>query len=103
MKRGAIYTEEKVLYFAAEESSFHIQPTEPVDSDAIRIVTAAVKAGHLRKKAGCAGGEFYEITDKGRIRLLELQIAWRERNGRETREHKARLREALGEQEVAHG
>jgi len=97
MRRGKIFNEEKVLYFAAEESAFHVQPNEPADSDAIRIVTAAVKAGHLRQKSSGSSGEFYEITNEGRIRLLELQIAWRETNGKDATGHKAQLSKARGE------
>ena len=82
MKRGQIFNKEKILYFANNKGSFHVQSDEPRDSDC-RIMTDQLEAGGLLKKLEIGGsGEFYGITKAGRIRLLELQIQWRKRNNK---------------------
>ena len=93
MKAGKIFNEEKVLYFASQEQSFHVQPDEPRDSDCRRIVDSLVSRGCLVRVSADATGEFYGTTSKGEVRLLELQIKWRQRHGKDVAEQQAKLDE----------
>ena len=93
MKAGKIFNEEKVLYFASQEQSFHVQPYEPRDSDCRRIVESLVSSGCLVRVSADQAGEFYGTTPKGEARLLELQIKWRQRHGKDVAEHQQKLNE----------
>jgi hypothetical protein len=101
MKRGQIFNEEKVLYFASAEASFHVQPNEPRDSDCRLIVNKLVRNELLAPVASDNSGEFYSITKAGEIRLLKLQIQWRESKGKSADEHKAKLEELESNGEAA--
>lgn len=92
-----IFNEEKVLYFASQEQSFHVQPNEPRDSDCSRIVRHLVTRGCLELAEEGAGGRFYSITDKGRATLLKMQIEWRRRNHKDTDAHEAELKQIEGQ------
>ncbi len=91
MRAGRIFNEEKVLYFADRDCSFHVQSNEPKDSDCSRIVQHLHKRGMLTLVEQGAGGRFFEITTKGKQRLLELQIQWREAHGKNTDAQRADL------------
>lgn len=93
MKAGKIFNEEKVLYFASQEQSFHVQPDEPRDSDCRRIVESLVARGCMARVSADSTGEFYGTTPKGEARLLELQIKWRQRHGKDVTEHQQKLAE----------
>jgi hypothetical protein len=93
MKRGQIFNEEKVLYFASTEASFHVQPNEPKDSDCRLIVNKLARNQLLASFALDKSGEFYSITKAGEIRLLKLQIQWRLNMGKNVDKHKAKLAE----------
>lgn len=93
MKAGKIFNEEKVLYFASQEQSFHVQPDEPRDSDCRRIVDSLVARGCMVRVSAGASGEFYGTTPKGEARLLELQIQWRQSHGKDVAEQQQKLAE----------
>ncbi len=93
MKSGKIFTEEKILYFANQDQSFHVQSNEPKDSDCSRIVQSLHHRGMLTLIESSAGGRFFEITTTGQKRLLELQIKWRQSNGKDASEQQQKLEE----------
>lgn len=89
------YTEEKTLYFAAQTQGLHVQPKEFTNfTNLSGFVEDGVEAGHLVKVADDDSGDYYKTTPAGDIRLLELQIAWRESHRRDASEHRRQL-EAL--------
>jgi DNA-binding PadR family transcriptional regulator len=89
------YTEEKTLYFASQRQGLHVQPKESkIFSDLSGLVADGVEAGHLVKVADDDSGDYYKTTPAGDIRLLELQIEWRESHRRDAGEQRRQL-EAL--------
>lgn len=86
----AKYNEEKVLYFS-ERKPLHLSPRERSGTDLSIIVNKAVKQGQLTLKDHNTSGRYYDITDKGRVRLLTLQIQTRKRLGKDTSEHEGKL------------
>lgn len=95
MSRGRIFNEEKILYFASGEELFHVQPDEPKDTDCRLIVKKLLGKGLIVKVHAGDSGEFYGTTRSGDIRLLELQINWRRRRGKNTDTHEERLQKLL--------
>jgi len=88
------YTEEKALYFAAKPSALHVAPVEKLKRTTLwGIVSSAVTAGHMEKCGEDDSGEYFRATVDGQIRLLELQIQWRQRNGKDTTEQRDALRQ----------
>lgn len=98
MRRGKVFDEEKILYFASRESLFHVQPDEPKDSDCSRIVQRLRDQGLLVRVAADKAGQFFATTEKGEKRLLQLQIKWRIRNGKDVTEHEQKLAQLEGVQ-----
>ena len=86
------YNLEKVLYFADRQRGLHVDFDELKNAtDLNAIVTKAVNDGLLQKAAQDDAGEYFKTTSQGQRRLLELQINWRERNGKDTAKHHAKL------------
>lgn len=86
------YNTEKVLYLASGDRPLHISPKEyEMRSDLAELVTRLCKSGRLVRTGSDDAGEYYAITDHGRVRLLELQIEWRKRNGKDFSGHQAKL------------
>lgn len=89
------YTEEKTLYFASQRQGLHVQPKEFTNfTNLSGHVEDGVTAGHLIKVAEDDSGFYYKTTPAGDIRLLELQIEWRESHRRDADEQRRQL-EAL--------
>jgi len=96
-RRGVIFNEEKVLFFANHEQAFHVQPNEPKDSDCRRIVDSLVSRGMLSPLSTGSSGEFFRITTKGKVQLVELQIKWRQSRGKDVTGHREELAALLCE------
>ena len=93
------YNEEKVLYFANMEKRLHVAPDEKSRNTTLYgLVTDLVKRGLLEEHTSKGRNRWYRTTKAGDIRLLQLQIEWREDRDKGTKELKARLAELLGEQ-----
>lgn len=91
--RAGIFNEEKVLYFANREAGLHVQEGEPRGSDLNVLVQRLASKGLIRQSPFDGSGFMYRATMKGQERLLELQIQWRENNGKDVDEHKQKLDE----------
>lgn len=92
------YNEEKVLYFANMEKRLHVAPDEKSRNTTLHcLVTDLVKRGLLEEHTSKGRNRWYRTTKAGDIRLLQMQIEWREDHDKDTKEHKARLAELLGE------
>ncbi len=77
------YNEEKVLYLADRDQGLHMsRGEERRDTDLFRQVTALVSGGMLKMVEEDPDDQYFRITRAGRVRLCELQIAWRKANGR---------------------
>lgn len=86
------YTEEKAIYFASQEKCLHVCFSEQSrNTDLWRIVKQAEKQGFLIRLAGDDSGHYFGITKIGALRLLELQIEWREKNGKDASEKRKEL------------
>jgi hypothetical protein len=85
----ARYTEEKVLYFA-ELKGLHVGTREK-GTTLGDLVSRAVKQQNLKQKKQDGTGRYFEITDKGKMRLLTLQIQIRKQMKKPTHEHEAKL------------
>lgn len=93
------YNEEKVLYFANMEKRLHVAPDEKSRNTTLYgLVTDLVKRGLLEEHTSKGRHRWYRTTKAGDIRLLQLQIEWREDRDKSTKEQKVRLAELLGEQ-----
>lgn len=89
------YTEEKTLYFASQRQGLHVQPKEFTNfTNLSGHVEDGIKDGHLIKVAEDDSGFYYKTTPAGDIRLLELQIEWRESHRRDADDQRRKL-EAL--------
>lgn len=92
------YTTEKALYFASQPKGLHVADDEaPRDTDLHRIRTNIVAKDLVEEVARDDSGAYYKITEAGKVRLLELQIQWREQNGKPTDEHRKKLSELRAE------
>lgn len=90
--RRMFYTEEKTLYFASQRQGLHVQPKEADNlSDLSGLVEDALESGFIVKVAEDDSGVYYKTTKLGDIRLLELQIEWRESHRRDASEHRRKL------------
>lgn len=86
------YNEEKVLYFAARGKHLHVAPDEARRHTTLHgLVTDLVKRGLLEQHKASNGHRWYRTTKAGDIRLLNLQIAWRQEHDKDTSELKAQL------------
>ncbi|AYJ73326.1 hypothetical protein CSG01_048 [Cronobacter phage SG01] len=86
------YNEEKTLYFADQEKGLHVAPDEATRKTDLHIlVTRALNNGHIKQVARDDSGVYYRTTPAGVRRLLNLQISWREKNGKNCDAHRARL------------
>ncbi len=83
------YTEEKVLYFA-ESKGLHVGTREK-GTTLGDLVSRAVKQQNLKLTKQDGSGRYFDITDKGKIRLLSLQIQIRKQMKKPTHEHEAKL------------
>mgnify|MGYP001193048441 CR=1 FL=1 len=91
---GKKYTAEKVLYFAAQEKRLHVGPSEEDRVTDLWIeVQRQVVDGCLEHIASDDSGQYFGITDKGQIKLLNMQIEWRKRNGKDVSGHLYKLKE----------
>lgn len=93
MARGKLYNEEKVLYFASQPQGLHVSIREEDDTDLSALVQIAKDDGYIERVADDDSGLYYQTTQAGEIRLLELQIAWRKARRKSTAGHEARLAE----------
>tara|TARA_B100000809_G_scaffold265930_1_gene326401 strand:- start:2387 stop:3373 length:987 start_codon:yes stop_codon:yes gene_type:complete len=85
----ARYTEEKVLYFA-ESKGLHVGTREK-GTTLGDLVSRAVKQQNLKQTKQDGTGRYFDITDKGKMRLLSLQIQIRKQMKKPTHEHEAKL------------
>lgn len=85
----ARYTEEKVLYFA-ESKGLHVGTREK-GTTLSDLVSRAVKQQNLKQTKQDGTGRYFDITDKGKMRLLTLQIQIRKQMKKPTHEHEAKL------------
>ena len=98
MGKRNLYDLEKVLYFADQKKGLHVSVTEADDTDLSILVEEAVEDGLIRRVADDDSGWYYQTTLAGEIRLVELQIAWRQHRGRNVDSHKKRLAKLKGEE-----
>lgn len=88
------YTEEKALYLAKAQGRLHLDYYEEQrDTTLWKLAQKARKEGHMVPLAEDDSGYYYGITQAGEIRLLELQIKWRESRGKDATERRAQLSE----------
>ncbi len=86
------YNEEKVLYFAAQTKHLHVGPDESKRGTTLHgLVTDLVKRGLLEQHSANQGHRWYRTTKAGDIRLLTLQIAWRQEHDKDTQELRGQL------------
>ncbi|HUH57702.1 MAG TPA: hypothetical protein VL020_04210 [Pseudomonadales bacterium] len=77
------YTEEKVLYFANQKTGLHVQSSERARNTTLwGLVCRLVASNKIHCIAEDDSGKYYMTTKSGDIALLEMQIDWRERNGK---------------------
>lgn len=99
---GKIFNVEKVLYFADQEKRLHVSSDEAKRySDLNEIVEKLVGYGEIYKCGEDDSGSYYATTTKGKIKLLGLQIEWRERNGKDASGHRKILEGLKQEQRQA--
>lgn len=93
------YDVEKILYFAAQPSGFHVAPDEKTRNTTVhRLTRELIKAGELTRAAEDDSGFYLVTTDKGNIHLLELRIAWRTKRCKDVADLKEKLSHLLGEE-----
>lgn len=93
LEEMGFYNEEKVLYFASGSDRLHVAPDERKrDTTLHRLVQGCLQRGLLLEHEGRKDGhKWYRTTPAGEIRLLELQIEWREERDKDVTEHRERL------------
>ena len=91
------YTIEKVLYLASsEDKPLNVSVTEHPGTDLSMRVDVLLRSGMLVEVAAYDSDRYYRVTDKGRIKLLKLQIDWRKRHNKPTDLHELQLETLLG-------
>lgn len=91
------YTVEKVLYLASsEDKPLNVSVIEHPGTDLRMRVDVLLQSGMLAEVAVDDSDRYYRITDKGRIKLLKLQIDWRKRHNKPTDVHELQLETLLG-------
>lgn len=89
-------TVENILYFAAQKKSFNMDVNARGTQLSMRV-SKLVGEGSLVEVARDDSDIYYRITPKGQIKLLRLQIAWRQEHGKDCKAHIAQLKELLRE------
>ena len=87
------YTVEKVLYLADRPSKLNVPSTERDDTDLSARVAALLSTGCIELVAEDDSDKYYSITTKGKVKLLKLQIQWRQQHGKPTDVHELLLEE----------
>lgn len=90
----AYYTMEKVLYLADSKGVFNLDIDEYTGRSQTtlhELVTKAVKKGWLTELATDDSDAYFDITKKGKKKLIKLQIEWRESRGKDVSDLKAKL------------
>ena len=92
------YNEEKVLYFANQKTGLHVQNNERSRSTTLWGLVCRLVAGNkIHCVAEDDSGKYYSTTKLGDVALLEMQIAWRKRNGKCTKDKEFELAGILEE------
>lgn len=92
------YTEEKVLYFANQNSGLHVQSSERARNTTLwGLVCRLVASNKIHCIAEDDSGKYYLATKSGVIALLEMQIDWRKRKGKCARDKQSELAVILEE------
>lgn len=87
------YSLEKVLYLASLEKPLNVSIKEPSSTDLSLQVKKCIERNFLELITSDDCDHYYRITTSGMKKLLGLQIAWRELNGKDAAEHRKRLSE----------
>ena len=87
------YTVEKVLYLSDQPCKLNVSITERNDTDLSARVAALLSVGCIELVAEDDSDKYYGITNKGKVKLLKLQIQWRKQHGKPTDVHELLLEE----------
>lgn len=87
------YDVEKVLYLANQEKGLNVSVDEKPGTDLSQRVSALLSAGMLEHVAKDDSDNYYRITRKGKVKLLQLQIKYRKAHGKSTDVHELELEE----------
>lgn len=90
---GKYQSTEKVLYLAGQDKGLNVNKQEKQGSDLDNQRNVLLEHGFIKKSKETDRDNFYELTTKGRMKLLEYQIGTRRRLGKTTDMHELQLEE----------
>lgn len=93
---GKYQSIEKILHLAnINEHGLNVAVGEKADTDLNVRVKKLVELGYLVNSGGDAENNYFDITEKGKIKLLKLQIEVRKKLGKSIDLHELELEELM--------